>query len=122
MTADLHTLTVLAALLRAEAERTREVTSRVGQAREVSWESVAARAFRANVDHVVSGLHRISDELDEAAAALDRHVRAVQAAREAIALAGAQANAVGDGLVRVAGAVPATGVALAVRAAAGLAR
>ncbi|HEV7196255.1 MAG TPA: hypothetical protein VGN19_09965 [Pedococcus sp.] len=122
MTGDLHTLTVLAARLRAEAERTRELTSRVGHAREVSWQSVAARAFRANVDHVVTGLRRVSDELDEAAAALDRHVQAVQAARDAIALAGAHANAVGEGLVRVAGAVPANGAALAVRAAAELAR
>ena len=122
MTGDLHALTALAARLRAEAERTRDVTSRVGHAREVQWQSVAATAFRANVDHVVSGLRRVAEELDEAAGALDQHGRAVQAARDVIAQAAAQANAVGVGLASVAGAVPASTAALATRAAAELAR
>jgi uncharacterized protein YukE len=119
MTGDLHTLTVLVARLRSEAERTRNVTSRVGHAREVAWQSVAARAFRANVDHVVHGLRRVADELDEAAGALERHGQAVQAARDAIM----QAGAVGDGLLGVAAMVPASTAALAaVRTAAELAR
>jgi uncharacterized protein YukE len=96
MTGDHHTLTVLVARLRAEAEWTREVTTRVGRAREVTWQSVAARAFRAKVDDLVQGLHRVADELDEAAVALERHgqaVRAVEAARDAIARTGAMAAA-----------------------------
>lgn len=94
MTGDHHTLMMLVGRLRAEAERTREVTTRVGHAREVTWQSVAARAFRAKVDHLVLGLHRVAGELDEAAAALERHAQAVQAvhaAGDAIARAGAAA-------------------------------
>jgi uncharacterized protein YukE len=127
VTGDFHSLTALAARLRVEAQRTRDVTRRVGQAREVHWQSVAARAFRAKVEHLMSGLGRVADELDEAAGALERHGVAVQDARDAIA----QATVVGDGLAAVArsgiaAATPAGSAAgtaaLAARAVAGLAR
>jgi hypothetical protein len=107
MTGDPHQIRLFAARLRREAETVLALASRAGHTREVAWRAPAAQAFRARVGDLVMGLHRVADDLDTAAAALDGHALALDVARDALRHAAASAErAVHDaltGVSRVAG-------------------
>lgn len=78
----------LARRVGAEADRVREVARRVSGTRSVPWQSPTASAFRESVTLCVLSLHRTADRLEEAAALLRVHAGAVEAALDALPLAG----------------------------------
>jgi hypothetical protein len=81
MVGDPQQIRALAARLRADAERLRQLAKRVGATREVAWRSRAAALFRERVGERAQSLQRSAGELDEAARRVDAHAEGVEAAR-----------------------------------------
>jgi hypothetical protein len=99
MVGDPQQIRTLAARLRGDADRLRELTRRVGATREVAWRSRAATLFRDRVGERAHALQRSARALDEAARRVDAHADAVEAARaQVVRVAG-----LGADLARAAG-------------------
>jgi uncharacterized protein YukE len=80
MFADTTTIRALARRLRERADEIRDLGSALTlRAAEVAWQGIAADAMRHHVHDRVLGLHRVARLHDDAADALDRHARAVDA-------------------------------------------
>lgn len=96
----------LAARLRDDAERLRQLARRVGATREVAWRSRAAALFRDRVGERAKALRRSAGELEEAARLVDAHAHGVEVARaQVVRVAG-----LGADLARAAaGALPSAG-------------
>ena len=71
----------------ALADEVRSIAARVRRAADVDWESVAAQAFRAELEEEVERVLTAARRVDEAAAALVAHALAVEAAGPAAPLA-----------------------------------
>jgi hypothetical protein len=101
MVGDPQQIRALAARLRADAERLRQLARRVGATREVAWRSRAAALFRERAGERAHALQRSAGDLDEAARWVDAHAEGVEAARaQVVRVAG-----LGADLARAAGSV-----------------
>ena len=79
----------LARTMRDRADAVRVVADRmVGHAEQLRWRGAAADACRARVRECALDLRDTATLHDDAAAALDRHARAVEAALEAALVEG----------------------------------
>jgi hypothetical protein len=81
MVGDPQQIRALAARLRADAERLRQLARRVGATREVAWRSRAATLFRDRVGERTHELQGSARSLDEAARWVDAHADGVEVAR-----------------------------------------
>ena len=104
MVGDPQQIRALAARLRADAERLRQLAKRVGATREVAWRSRAATLFRDRVGERTHALQRSAGALDDAARRVDAHADGVEVARaQVVRVAGLGADlarAAGDALSR----------------------
>ena len=97
MAGDVEQVRRLATTVRGEAQRLRTIAGAVASTRSVTWESVAAQAFREVVTTRVLGLRRRAAELDEAADLLDVHAVAVEAVEAELARVAALVRGAGGG-------------------------
>ncbi len=79
MTGEAAAIRAVARSVRHDAERVRELATRVGATREIAWRSRAAAAFRERVADRVAGLHRVALAAEAAAESLEEHARACEA-------------------------------------------
>lgn len=80
MVGDPAQIRAVAARLRDHAMQLRQVARRVGQTRDLAWQSPAADLFRRRVGERVHSLWRSAVELERAARRVEVHADAVEAA------------------------------------------
>ncbi|WP_457254045.1 hypothetical protein [Pedococcus sp. P5_B7] len=90
---------VVAARLRAEADRVRWLATRVLGTGDVAWRSPAATLFRVRVAERADGLRRCAIDLETAARLVEVHAEAVTVARAELAQVVAVGAALGARVV-----------------------
>lgn len=99
MVGDPQQIRAMAARLRADADRLRQLARRVAATREAAWRSRAADLFRDRVGERAQALQRSAGELDDAARRVDAHAEGVEVARAEVA----RVAGLGADLARAAG-------------------